>query len=50
MPGKRVKNSELNLQRLEEADEAERSDEKGIFELFDPPEDTPISRDNGDDE
>jgi hypothetical protein len=44
---KRVTNSELNLQRLQEAEEAERPEEKGILELFDPAADTALSRDDG---
>jgi hypothetical protein len=48
LAGKRVTNSELNLQRLEEAEEAELAEERGIFELFEPAEDAALSRDDGD--
>ena len=41
-------NSELNLQRLQEAEEAELGEEKGILELFEPAEDAALSRDDGD--
>jgi hypothetical protein len=48
MPSKRITNSELHLRRLQEAEEAELPEERGILELFDGPEDEPISRDDGD--
>ena len=44
--GKRLSNSELHLKRLEEAAAAERDEKpKGIFELFPPDEDAPLTRD-----
>jgi hypothetical protein len=44
--GKRLSNSELHLKRLEEAEAAERDEKpKGIFELFPPDEDAPLTRD-----
>jgi hypothetical protein len=46
MVGKRLSNSELHLKRLEEAEAAERDEKpKGIFELFPPDEDAPLTRD-----
>ncbi len=47
---KRVKNSELKLQKLEE-EEAEREDQPGVLELFLRPEDerdadAPLARDD----
>jgi len=48
LAGKRFTNSELNLQRLEEAEEAELAAERGILELFEPAEDAALSRDDGD--
>jgi hypothetical protein len=50
LAGKRVTNSELNLQRLEEAEEAELAGQRGILELFDPAADAPLTRDDGDPE
>jgi hypothetical protein len=43
---KRPPNSELKLIRLEEEEEAERPEEKGILELFDRDEDAPLTRDD----
>ena len=45
MAEKRLSNSEARLKRLEEAEEAEREAEKGIFELFPQDEDAPLARD-----
>jgi hypothetical protein len=49
---KRVSNSELRLNRLED-EEAAREPEEGILELFEPEqteqdEDAPLARDDGD--
>ena len=50
MAEKRLTNSELHLQRLEEEEEEARRDEpKGILELFPPDADAPLTRDDGDD-
>ena len=50
MTERRLKNSELHLQKLEE-EEAQREHEKGIFEIFPRAEDEPVSRDDaGEDE
>jgi hypothetical protein len=42
---KRPSNSERRLLRLEEEEETERPEEKGILELFDRDEDAPLTRD-----
>jgi hypothetical protein len=44
MTEKRPSNSELKLQRLEENEEREAADEKGILEIFDAA-DEPLQRD-----
>jgi hypothetical protein len=49
MAGKRLSNSEAHFKRLE-AEEAERDEPRGIFELFPPDEDAPLARDDGDDD
>ena len=49
MSERRLKNSEIHLQKIEE-EEAQREHETGIFEIFPRDEDEPVSRDNGDDE
>ena len=46
MSEKRPTNSELKLQQLEEKEEREASEEKGILELFPKDEDAPIARDD----
>jgi hypothetical protein len=46
---KRLSNSEQQLQRIAEEEEAERDEPKGIFELFDRDEDAPLARDDVDD-
>ena len=48
MSERRLKNSELHLQKIEE-EEAHRKPEEGIFEIFARDEDEPVSRDDGDD-
>ncbi|MHB8470557.1 MAG: hypothetical protein ACYDCH_12515 [Gaiellaceae bacterium] len=50
MGDKRLSNSELKLNRLEE-DEPRRAPDDGVYELFDPPvaepdEDAPLARDD----
>ena len=50
MTVKRLKNSELKLQKLEE-EEAKREDQPGVLELFAPPDlegdvDAPLARDD----
>ena len=49
MAEKRLTNSELHLQRLEEEEEARRDEPKGILELFPPDADAPLTRDDDDD-
>jgi hypothetical protein len=48
MAGKRLTNSELQLQRLQEEEEARRAEEKGILEVFPRDEDEPLTRAGGD--
>jgi hypothetical protein len=48
MAEKRLSNSELHLQRLEEAEEVERAEPRGIFELFPADADAPLTRDGDD--
>jgi len=47
MAEKRLSNSELHLQQIEEA-EAARDEPKGILELFPKDEDAPLARDDHD--
>ena len=44
MPEKRLTNSELKLQQLQEKEERDASEEKGILEIFDEA-DEPLERD-----
>lgn len=44
MPEKRPTNSELKLQQLEEKEERDAAEEKGILEIFDEA-DEPLARD-----
>jgi hypothetical protein len=46
MPERRPKNSDLALQKLEEAEAAARDEDHGILEIFERPEDEPLSRDD----
>jgi hypothetical protein len=46
---RRLKNSELHLQKIEE-EEAHRTPQEGIFEIFPRDEDEPVSRDDGEDD
>jgi hypothetical protein len=48
MAEKRLTNSELQLKRLEEQEESELAEERGILELFPQDEDAALSRDSDD--
>jgi hypothetical protein len=42
---RRLTNSELHLQKLEDQEQEEQREEKGILELFDADADQPLERD-----
>ena len=46
MTERRLKNSEVHLQKLEDQEQEEQREEKGILELFDDDRDAPLARDS----